>query len=123
MFGSALCPAGAAAGSLNPAFVPVFICFAVHKPPHIVVGGGVGLSRIARVGTFYPIHDRHHVAYGEHGEIGVATGIFDLTDGAVDPAPAATIQAITTVIRELVNSPILLRSLVNWISGITANGN
>src|ERR1700734_897371 len=36
---------------------------------------------------------------------------------------AATIQAITTVKRELANSSILLRSPVNWISGITANGN
>src|SRR5690348_9207740 len=36
---------------------------------------------------------------------------------------AATIQARMVVTRELVNSPILERSLVNWISGITAKGN
>ncbi|HZU99032.1 MAG TPA: hypothetical protein VFF73_20150 [Planctomycetota bacterium] len=34
------------------------------------------------------------VAYGERGEIGVASNVvFQLTDGAVDPSPAATIQA------------------------------
>src|SRR6266446_743525 len=36
---------------------------------------------------------------------------------------AATVQATTTVKREFTNSPILVRSPVNWISGITANGN
>src|SRR6267378_2912379 len=35
---------------------------------------------------------------------------------------AATSQAMTWVKRELANSPIFLRSLVNWMSGITANG-
>src|SRR6266849_1767701 len=36
---------------------------------------------------------------------------------------AATTQATTMVNRELTNSPILARSPVNWISGITAKGN
>ncbi len=36
---------------------------------------------------------------------------------------AATNQATTVVNREFANSPIFKRSLVNWISGITANGN
>ena len=36
---------------------------------------------------------------------------------------AAMTQAMTMVGRELTNSPILARLLVNWISGITAKGN
>src|SRR6266852_9292083 len=36
---------------------------------------------------------------------------------------AATTQAMAVVIREFANSPILERSPVNRISGITANGN
>src|SRR5713101_7682877 len=36
---------------------------------------------------------------------------------------AAMTQAMTWVRRELANSPIFLRSLVNWMSGITAKGN
>src|SRR5882724_3863267 len=36
---------------------------------------------------------------------------------------AATTHAMAVVIREFANSPIFDRSPVNWISGITANGN
>ncbi len=35
----------------------------------------------------------------------------------------AKIQAITVVRRELANSPIIARLLVNWMRGMTAKGN